>query len=176
VTDKEKRERKEEADTAGAAEDAAALRLEIAGLTDKWLRAAADLENYRKRTARDRERDLWSARAGVALALLEVLDDLERALADDKGDADAFRRGVELIRSKFLSALDSIGVSPFVSVGEPFDPEKHEALARVPATEAEDGRVAAEIRRGYRWGDRVLRHALVAVAEAAHEEKPQVDA
>ncbi len=176
MSDNEKQEQKEEADAAGGAESPAALRLEIAGLTDKWLRAAADLENYRKRTARDRERDLWSARAGVALALLEVLDDLERALADDKGDAEAFRRGVELIRSKFLSALDSIGVSPFVSVGEPFDPEKHEALARVPATQAEDGRVAAEIRRGYRWGGRVLRHALVAVAEAAHGEKPKVDA
>jgi molecular chaperone GrpE len=150
-----------------AAPSVEALRLEAADFRDKWHRAVADLENYKKRAARDRERDLWNARAGVTLALLDVLDDLERALADEKADPDAFRRGIGLIREKFLAALDRIGVTPFVSVGETFDPEKHDALQRIPSPDVEDGCVAAEIRRGYRSGDRVLRHALVAVAGAA---------
>ncbi|MFH1681046.1 MAG: nucleotide exchange factor GrpE, partial [Candidatus Eisenbacteria bacterium] len=153
-----------------------ALRGRVEELTDKWLRAAADLDNYKKRTARERERDLWLARAGVAHPLLEVLDDLERALAEENADPDAFRRGVALIRQKFLAALSSVGVEPFPSVGQPFDPGKHEALHRIPSADVAEGHVAAEIRRGYRSGERVLRPALVAVAGPAEEaEEPDDD-
>jgi molecular chaperone GrpE len=163
-------------ETAPALEEA--LRAEVRELTDKWLRAAADLENFRKRAARDRERDLWEARAGVTLALLEVLDDLERALSDEKAAPETFRRGIEMIRDKFLASLDSIGVSPFNSFGELFDPEKHEALQSFPTSSVREGHVAAEIRRGFRTGDRVLRHALVAVAvpeEKADNQERNVD-
>jgi molecular chaperone GrpE len=148
------------------------LRARVVELTDKWLRAAADLDNYRKRAARDRERDLWLARSGVALPLLDVLDDLDRALAGEGADPEAFRRGIELIRQKFLSAFSGVGVEPFVSIGEPFDPERHEALHRVASAEIPEGHVAAEIRRGYRSGERILRPALVAVAVSEATTEP----
>lgn len=140
------------------------LRRRAAEMEDKWLRAVADLDNFRKRTARDRERDLWAARAGIALPLLDVLDDFDRALGEEGEGGDAFREGVEMIREKFAATLEGLGVKGFDSVGEPFDPERHHALQSLPAEEVPEGHVAAEIRRGYLSGDRVLRPALVAVA------------
>ncbi|MBM3319356.1 MAG: nucleotide exchange factor GrpE [Candidatus Eisenbacteria bacterium] len=148
------------------------LQARVVELTDKWLRAAADLDNYRKRAARERERDLWLARSGVTLPFLDVLDDFDRALAGDQTDPEAFRRGMELIRQKFLAALSGVGVEPFVSIGRPFDPERHEALHRIASAEVPEGHVAAEIRRGYRSGERILRPALVAVAVSEGTKEP----
>jgi molecular chaperone GrpE len=153
-----------------APEDAARLREEVAGLTDRWLRAVADLDNYKKRVARDRERDLWAARSGLLIPILGVLDDFERALGEERGDLDSFRRGVALIRDRFLAVLGEFGVRPFDSVGRPFDPERHDALHRVPSGDVPEGHVVAEIRRGYSADDRVLRPALVAVAAATESE------
>jgi len=151
------------------------LRREVEETKDKWLRAVADLDNYRKRVARDRERDLWSARSGVVLPILDVLDDFDRALDGDDGDDGTFRSGIELIRQKMNGVLSDLGITPFPSVGEPFDPERHDALQKVPSAEIPEGNVAFEIRRGYLSGDRILRHAMVAVAAAPDSKHPGGD-
>ncbi|MFH1279872.1 MAG: nucleotide exchange factor GrpE [Candidatus Eisenbacteria bacterium] len=158
-----------EESAAEAPSEADELGRRAADLEDKWLRAVADLDNFRKRTARDRERDLWAARAGVTIPLLEVLDDFDRALGGEE-DGAPFRKGVEMIRGKFVAVLEGLGVRGFDSVGEPFDPERHDALQNVPDPGVPAGHVAAEIRRGYLSGDRVLRPAMVAVAAPAAEE------
>ena len=151
------------------------LRREVEETKDRWLRAVADLDNFRKRVARDRERDLWSARSGVVLPILDVLDDFDRALDGDDGEAGTFRSGIELIRQKLTGALSDLGITSFPSVGEPFDPERHDALQKVPSAEIPEGNVAFEIRRGYLSGDRILRHAMVAVAAAPETESPEGD-
>lgn len=156
-------------DTA-AADDA--LRQERDELRDRLLRTSADFDNYRKRTDRER-RDLSAyATADLVKDLLPVLDDLERAIAIPV-DASAgptqlaaIRDGVEMVRRQFLDVLQRRGVEPIEAVGADFDPEWHEALTTEPAEGRRDGEITAEIRRGYRMGPRLLRPALVKVAQS----------
>jgi len=140
------------------------LQEEVTRLNDRWLRAVADLDNYRKRTAREREREMWRVRAGTTLPLLDVLDDFGRAIEQESSGEDSLRRGVTLIREKFVAALAGIGVEPFPSIGEPFDPDRHDALQQLATDEYPEGHVAAEIRTGYLCDGKVLRPATVAVA------------
>lgn len=149
------------------------LKLENEELRDKWLRAVADLDNFRKRTSRDRQRELEFCRMGVLLPLFEVLDDLERALDHGGREEEDVRTGVEKIRDKFVNQLASIGVTSLSAEGEAFDPECMEALATVPTAEVESDRVIGEIRKGYRLGDRIIRPAQVSVSAPPVEDKKQ---
>ena len=135
-----------------ASDDAVeALRQERNDLQDRLLRTAAEFDNYRKRTERERRERSDAVSADLIRDLLPVVDDLERALAAAADSAD------DVLRS---------GVEPFASVGEQFDPSWHEALSSEHAPGRSDGEVIAEIRRGYRLGTRLLRPALVKVARA----------
>jgi len=129
-------------------------------------RTAADFANFRRRTAEDRERELGLASESLLRKLLVVADDFDRALeampAELKGES--WIEGVVLVDRKLRSLLESEGVTPIESVGRPFDPREHEAIASVPGTGRPDGEVVAEMQRGYRVRDRVLRPAMVAVA------------
>ena len=145
------------------------LRRERDDLHDRWMRSAAEFENYRRRTERERRELSEAAAADLIRDLLPVVDDFERAL----GSADAasgagpeFRRGVELIHKQLLEALRKRGAQPFDSIGQPFDPSWHEAVAWEPAGDRPDGEITAELRRGYRLGTRLLRPAQVKVAKA----------
>jgi molecular chaperone GrpE len=166
-------ERDAAAEEAGAGEDLAALRTErdarareAAEAQDRYLRNLADFENFRRRI--NREREDWRRQAQEALLkeILPALDNFDRALAAPPArDADpAFRTGVELIHRDFLAALERLGVRPFVTVGQPFDPTRHEAVSRVERADVEDQTVVAEALRGYQFQDRVLRPAQVVVA------------
>jgi molecular chaperone GrpE len=148
------------------ADGADALRQERDDLQDRLLRTAAEFDNYRKRTDRER-RDLSEAVAGDVLRdLLPVVDDLERAIAAATDSPDpALRSGVELIYRQLLDVMRRRGAEPFETVGRDFDPAWHEALASEPANGRRDGEITAEIRRGYRIGARLLRPALVKVAQ-----------
>ena len=146
--------------------------LEIAkGLAAEHLaslqRTAADLANFKRRTAEDRDRELGLASEFLLLKLLVVADDFDRALeampAELKGVA--WIEGVTLLDRKLRALLESEGVTPIESIGRPFDPREHEAIATVPATGRPEGEVVAEIQRGYRVRDRVLRPAMVAIAD-----------
>jgi molecular chaperone GrpE len=156
-------------DAPGAAGDdaAAALRQERDELQDRLLRTAAEFDNYRKRTDRER-RELSDAIAmDVVRDFLPVVDDLERAIAAAADSADpGLRAGVELIHRQMLDALRRRGVEVILTVGQDFDPAWHEALTSEPAEGRRDGEITQEIRRGYRIGPRLLRPAMVKVAKA----------
>lgn len=130
-------------------------------------RTAADFANFKRRTAEDRERELGLASESLLRKLLAVADDFDRALdampADLKGAA--WIDGIVLLDRKLRALLESEGVTPIEAVGRPFDPREHEAIASVPATGRPDGEVVAELQRGYRVRDRILRPAMVAVAD-----------
>ena len=150
-----------------AAEDIETLKQERDELQDRLLRSAAEFDNYRKRTDRERRELSDAVSADLIRDLLPVVDDLERALAAAAESPDqALRSGVELIHRQLLEAMRKRGAEPFDSVGEDFDPAWHEALASEPAQGRRDGEITAEIRRGYRIGQRLIRPAMVKVAKA----------
>jgi len=160
-------------DPAEAREEIRRLREELTARTreaeasqDRYLRAMAEFDNARKRGVREREELIRTANEGLIRELLPVLDNLDRALAAAKADpsAAAVAAGVELIQRELLRILEKFGVTSFGSVGAPFDPERHEAVARVPAAGQPDMTVVGEIARGYLLGSRVLRPAMVTVA------------
>ncbi len=137
---------------------------------DRWLRAEAEIQNTRRRAARDRDDAVRASEDRILLDLIEVLDDLERALAAVPADptAGAWSQGVVLTAQRMRDALARRGVVPVAAVGEPFDPTFHEALLEVPAAEGvAPGSVAQEVQRGYRRGERALRAARVVVARAS---------
>lgn len=160
-----------ESNTGAAALEA--LEQERQDLHDRLLRTAAEFENYRKRTERER-RELWEMAAGDVLRdLLPVVDDLERALevaaARPVGADDAeagIRRGVELIHRQMLDVLRKRGVEPLDVVGKDFDPAWHEAIANDALDGRRPGEITVEVRRGYRIGEKLLRPAMVKVANA----------
>jgi len=167
------REREAAAEAAASGEDLEALRAErdarareAAEAQDRYLRTLAEFENFRRRTTREREDWRRQAQEALLTEILPALDNFDRALAvpPARGTDPAFRTGVELIHREFLTALERLGVRPFVSVGQPFDPTRHEAVSRVERADVEDHTVVAETVRGYQFQDRVLRPAQVVVA------------
>ncbi len=151
------------------------LREENEKLRDKWLRAVAELDNFRKRAARDRQREILFARTAAIVPLLEVLDDVERAVDHEGASVDDLRRGIEMIRDKFIDKLASIGVEAIESMEKPFDPERMDALATVPCADVPAGTVIGEIRKGYLLNDAVIRHAQVSVAAVPDDDGPDGD-
>ncbi|MCI0548782.1 MAG: nucleotide exchange factor GrpE [Candidatus Rokubacteria bacterium] len=139
---------------------------ELEASQDRYLRSVAEFDNARKRAARDREDYTRFATEGLVRDLLPVLDNFDRALSAARSDpgAAAWTAGVELIQRELLRVLEKAGVMPFSSIGEPFTPERHEAVARVPATGQPDMTVVGETARGYLMHGRVLRPAMVTVA------------
>lgn len=133
---------------------------------DRYMRTAAEFDNARKRAVREREELIRGANEGLIRELLPVLDNFERALQAARGDAGAaaVTAGVELIQRELLRVLEKFGVIAFTSVGMPFDPERHEAVARVPAAGRPEMTVVDETARGYLLNGRVLRPAMVTVA------------
>ena len=145
----------------------AALQQEKAALQDRLLRLAAEFENYRKRVDRDRRDQADAAVASAIEDVLPIVDNLERALqAPAGGDAEGYRKGVELIYQQMADLLRKRGVTPIESVGAPFDPNLHQAVAHDVSDEHPEGTVMEEFRRGYKLGDRLLRPAMVKVAKA----------
>jgi molecular chaperone GrpE len=139
---------------------------EAAEAQDRYLRTLAEFENFRRRTTRERDEWRRHAQEDLLREILPVLDNFERALAAaPSGEGDrGFRTGVELIHRNFLAALERVGVRPFVAVGQPFDPTRHEAVARTERRDVDDQTVVSEALRGYLYHDRVLRPAQVVVA------------
>ncbi|WP_242355188.1 nucleotide exchange factor GrpE [Anaeromyxobacter sp. SG64] len=133
---------------------------------EKLLRAAADLENYKKRAARERDEVQRFGIERVVKDVLPVLDGLDRALAAATED-DALAKGVRLVRTSFEQALARHGVSAFSAMGERFDPAVHEALLQVPTDASPPGTVVLEHARGFKLHDRLVRPAMVGVAIAA---------
>jgi len=140
---------------------------QIADLKDRYLRKAAEFENYKKRIDREFTNILQRANEELILDLLPVVDDLERSLAltKDGRDFDSLYTGVELIYQKLMRALTHRGLEPLESVGQQFDPTKHEALLHVESNSRPSNIVLEEHEKGYKLGDRVIRPAKVVVSK-----------
>lgn len=152
----------------GADSPAAALQRERDELYDRLLRTTAEFDNFRKRTERERREFAEWAAAELLGDVLSVVDDFERALAAAAPpEAHKFREGVELIHRQLMEVVKKRGVQPLTVVGEDFDPTLHQAVAYDETPGARDGEVVAELRRGYRLGEKLLRPALVRVAKAS---------
>lgn len=132
---------------------------------ERMLRAAADLENYKKRAQREKEELQKFGNEKLLKDLLPVLDNLDRALAAAPA-GDPLTKGVELVRATFEQVLGRYGVKGFSALGQPFDPAQHEALMQVPTAEKPAGTVVVEHARGFTLHDRLARPALVGVAVA----------
>lgn len=137
-----------------------------AELNDRYLRLAADFENFRKRSERDRASYVALANERFAVDLLEVVDNLERAL---KADDAHLREGVHHIQQLLAAQLQRHGVRPIDSMSKPFNPQEHEAIAHVPSPE-KAGTVIDEVCRGYRMHEKVIRCAKVAVSKGNDKE------
>jgi molecular chaperone GrpE len=154
---------------ATADERIAVLMAERDEARDRMLRIAADCDNWMKRARKEQSAAVHEARADVLRDMLEVVDDLGRALdtraaLGGAADATAVRKGVELVLRSLVHKLERQGVEPIQAEGQPFDPRVHEAISRVDGEDVPPGTVAAELQRGYRFGDRLLRPAAVAVS------------
>ncbi|WP_080055703.1 nucleotide exchange factor GrpE [Spirosoma aerolatum] len=139
---------------------------ELAELKDKYLRLYADFENFRRRTAKEKLDLIGNANEGVLQALIPVVDDFERALQsiDKTDDVAAVKEGVSLIYNKLFKTLESKGLKPMVSKGEPFNADLHESVTQFPApSEDLKGKVIDEIEKGYYLNDKVIRFAKVIV-------------
>jgi molecular chaperone GrpE len=147
-------------------QDAAEIQRQRDEYYDLLLRTRAEFDNYRKRIDRERQESAGAATADLFRDLLPLVDDLERALgADAGGDAEGYRKGVELIHRQLLDLLRRKGVRPIDAVGADFDPHVHQAVTYEPASDRREGEVIEELRRGYMLGDRLLRPSMVKVAK-----------
>jgi molecular chaperone GrpE len=136
-------------------------------LKDLWMRAAAELENFKKRAAREREDWTKYAAEGVLKEMLPVLDNLERALnhADNQENPEALLDGIRMVHRQFLSILERFGVKSIEALNQTFDPSLHEAMMQVQSEEHDANTVVQELERGYLLHDRLLRPSRVAVSK-----------
>jgi len=139
------------------------LAAENAELQDRFLRAQAEFQNFRKRSDKDRLEFSEYASMEACRTLLPILDDFERALQTETADK-TYAQGLELIRQRLFEALKKLGLEPINAQGEPFDPHIHHAVEMVETEEAPDHTVLAEFQRGYNFKGRLLRPAMVKVA------------
>jgi|RhiMetdeSRZDD1v2_1073273.scaffolds.fasta_scaffold09667_8 molecular chaperone GrpE len=131
---------------------------------DSWLRSQADFQNYKKRLERDNELTYISMKGDIIKKVLPALDDLERALQNRRAE-DPWADGIELIVRKLQNMLESEGVTRIEALGTEFDPKFHEAISHEPADGAQSGSVIGVVQNGYMLGERVIRPALVRVAQ-----------
>jgi molecular chaperone GrpE len=144
-----------------------ALEKEVAEHKDAYLRATADYKNLKRRYDAERIELISRAGASLLLKLLPAVDDIERAVASVTPDVEGtlWYKGFRLIPQKFQNLLDSEGVTTVAAVGQPFDPNVHEAIAYEPCDADKDGHVVAELQRGYLLRDKILRPAMVKVGQ-----------
>lgn len=149
----------------------------IAELNERIVRLTADFDNFRKRAQREKDEARQFANQGLLEKLLPVLDNFEMALTAVKDADPSVRDGVQMILDQLLGVLKESGVEPVDAMGQPFDPNLHEALSQEETTEVEEGTVVQQVQRGYKLNDRLVRPARVVVAKApgAAEEAPTED-
>lgn len=150
----------------GAENPAEDMCKQLEEMKDKLLRTAAEFDNFKKRTLKEKTELILNGGAKTVTAILPVLDDFERALADKSTDPEAIREGVQNIFNKFIKTLESLGVKRIETADADFNTDYHEAVAMVPGVADEQkGKVIDCLQTGYTMNDRVIRHARVAVGE-----------
>ncbi len=143
-----------------------ATKKEVEQYKDKYLRAVAEFDNYRKRTLKEKAELLLNGSEKAVCAFLPILDDFERAIADKTEDVNAIKEGMQIIFNKFNKTLESLGVKKIETEGKDFDVDFHEAVAMVPGMgDDKKGKVIDCVQTGYQLNDKVIRHAKVAVGQ-----------
>lgn len=132
---------------------------------DKYIRLYAEFDNYKKRTLKEKAELILNGSEKTINAILPVADDFERAMADPSDDPKAIKDGLELIFKKFEKALESLGVKKIETKDKDFDVDYHEAIAMVPGSDEQKGKVIDCVQTGYTLNDKVIRHAKVAVGQ-----------
>jgi len=146
-------------------DETAYLREELKAERDKLLRLAAEYDNYRRRVKRESEKAADEGKRELLMQMLSIADDLELTTRHLDETSDTVAEGLKLVRRRFDATLRANLVVPFKSAGEIFNPEIHEAFDVARGTKSKSGTVHSEIRRGYLWNDKLLRPALVVVAQ-----------
>ena len=162
-TDKKdrKKDKKKEADR--AAEKTAELEAQLAAANDRYLRICAEYDNFRRRSQKEKDGLFGDVKADTIRMFLPVYDNLERALKQGTED-EAYRKGVELIMAQFESTLEKLGVARIESLGRTFDPTLHNAVMHVDDGEKGENEIVEVFQQGFRLGDKVIRFAMVKVA------------
>ncbi|MBA4542650.1 MULTISPECIES: nucleotide exchange factor GrpE [Thermoactinomyces] len=134
---------------------------------EHYMRALADLENYRRRARKEKEDAIKYSVVPLLESLLPVLDNFERALdaADDSGNVKTLQEGIEMVYRQFLNALSQAGLTLIETEGRPFDPHEHNAVMQVESSSHEPGTIVEELQPGYRYLDRVIRPSMVKVSK-----------
>lgn len=139
---------------------------QIEELKDKYLRTVAEFDNYKKRTLKEKTELILNGGAKTVAAILPVLDDFERAIADKSEDPKAIKEGIQNIFNKFVKSLETLGVKQIETKDKDFDTDYHEAVAMVPGMgDDKKGKVVDCLQTGYTMNDKVIRHAKVAVGQ-----------
>lgn len=138
---------------------------ELAQSKENYLRLAAEYENYRKRTQREKEAITADVKASTVEKLLPILDNIDLALTYDGADENSIRRGVEMIKQQAITIFEALGIIPFCEPGDTFDPNIHNCIGMVASEEYESGQITLVIQKGYKLGDKVVRPAMVQIAE-----------
>ncbi len=139
------------------------MKKELEDTTDRLKRLMAEFENYKKRSAKERESLYNSILADVIVSILPVIDNLEKAVTTDTKDQQ-YKQGVELVSKQMHDVLTSLGVQKIETVGQTFDPELHEAVSHVEDENMGEQEIKEEFRTGYKIGNKVVRHSMVVVA------------
>lgn len=136
---------------------------EMAVLNDKYLRVCAEYDNFRRRSQKEREALYGDVRADVVNKFLPVYDNLERALKQPTED-EAYRKGVEMIMTQFVTTLEKLGIEAIECLGQTFDPNLHNAVMHVDDEEKGENEIVEVFQKGFKLGDKVIRFAMVKVA------------
>lgn len=168
VEEKEPAEAKPEEKAENPQEDPAKLlekaQAELKKQKDILLRTAAEYDNYRKRTEREKTTAYADATAATVLEFLPVADNLTRALSQKDCSIEDLRKGIEMVQKQMESALKKLGVEPMGKKGDPFDAEYHNAVSHIESDDLGENVIAEVFQPGYKLGDRIVRHAMVQVA------------
>ena len=162
TTPKKKRTKKPDPKIAELEKTVSEKDAEIAELNDRYLRMMAEYDNFRKRSAKDREAAYADAYNDALKAILPIIDNLERAVGIS--EAEAVLKGLEMTLKGAEDALTKIGVEAFGAEGEQFDPNMHNAVMMVDSDERAEGEIVSVFQKGYRKGDKIIRYAMVTVA------------
>ena len=154
----------ETAEAAPVEDKAAALEAELKEKSDRILRLQADFENFRRRTAKEKEELAAVITQNILGDLLPLLDNFERAMAVEQTDGEAFQKGVEMIFTQLREVMEKHGLEHIEAEGKPFDPNVHQAVMRVENPDVEDGTITQVLQKGYQAKGRVIRPAMVQVA------------
>lgn len=163
VKDVEEKVKNEEHHKGKCKEELQKKQEELDELTDRYKRVMAEFENYKKRSSKERENLYGSILGDVVEAVLPVLDNLENASKVETKDEN-YKQGVELVLKQFKDVLKSKGIEEIEAVGTTFDPELHEAVSSVQDESKESQEIVQEYRKGYKFGNKVIRHSMVVVA------------